>query len=189
MYFILKNDILLDLPAVDLNESENTSSVCYANGKKITENVNNPIVINTTATIGEQMVDFRDGSILIMSKRFLELFKAAGVDNLQIFPVIIKSTTDGTVWEDYFAVNILTMISCADLSKSDYSEIIAGVFFSFHELAIDVEKTQGALLFRLQEDPTTIIMHRSVGRYVRQQDPDKTLLGWTIGTIIQDSME
>jgi len=86
-----------------------------------------------------------------MSQKCLDLFEGAGVDNLQTFPAIIKSETDGTVWDNYFAVNVLGLISCADLSKSTYTEIMPGSY-RFRELAIYPEKAKGALLFRLQED-------------------------------------
>ena len=32
-----------------------------------------------------------------MSKAFLALVQEAGVDNLQVFPIVIKSTEDGTI--------------------------------------------------------------------------------------------
>lgn len=142
------------------------------------------MVYTTDAKAGDTMRDFLDGSLPIMSKRFVNLLKDAGVDNFQLFPAIIKSKVDDTIWDDYFGVNILGLISCADLSKSTYSEIMPG-HYKFRELAIDAEKAKGVLLFRLEESITEIIIHRSVGRYIRDHDPDKTILGWSVKKIIQ----
>jgi hypothetical protein len=142
------------------------------------------MVFTTNAKAGETRRDFLDSEFPIMSKRFLELFQGAGVDNLQTFPIIIKSEGDGTIWKDYFGVNVLGVIACADLSKSTYDEIMPDHYI-FDELAIDAKKAKGALLFRLQEDSTSIIMDGSVGKYIMSKDPDDTMTGWDADEIIQ----
>lgn len=73
---------------------------------------------------------------------------------------------------------------CADLAASDYTEIFDGLY-DFDELAIDSAKTNEALLFRLQESPSTMIMHKSIGKYLMQNDPDQQLNGWDVEEIIQ----
>ncbi|MCW8997705.1 MAG: hypothetical protein OQK04_03165, partial [Kangiellaceae bacterium] len=110
--------------------------------------------------------------------------KGAGVDNLQVFPAIVKSEIDGTVWDGYFAVNVLGLIACADLDKSEYAEIMPGSY-RFSELAIHAKKANEALLFRLQEDPGSILMHKNVGKYIVENDPDETMVGWEADDIIQ----
>jgi hypothetical protein len=184
MYFTLINDIKFESDIYIKEPEDYPSELHVIGGNFIDIPVENPIVFTTNAKAGDVIRDFDNSSFLIMSKRFLELLQQAGVDNLQTFPVIIKSEEDGTVWEDYFSVNILGLISCADLSKSTYTEIMPG-YYRFRELAIHAEKAKDALMFRLQEHSPTIIMHRSVGRYIKEHDPDKTLLGWTVGRIIQ----
>ena len=57
--------------------------------------------------------------------------------------------------------------------------------YAFDELAIDASLINNQLLFRLQEHLPTIIMHRSVGRYIKDRDPEKTLAGWSVKKIIQ----
>ncbi len=184
MYFILKNNIFLE-PEIGFRQPENFShNLSFLSGRMITTPIDYCLVFTTNAKAGDAMVDFQDSSFPVMSKRFLEIIQAAGVNNLQTFPLIIKSEEDCTVWDNYFVVNVLGMIACADLSKSTYHEIMPG-FCLFDELAIYAEKAEDTLLFRLQEDPTTIIMHRSVGRYIKSQDPDKTLVGWSVAKILQ----
>ncbi len=184
MYFTLINDISFE-SAISINEPEDLPiELDFIGGQRIDIPVDNPLVFTTNAKAGDIIRDFDDSSFLIMSKRFLELLQQADVDNLQTFPVIIKSEVDDTIWDNYFGVNILGLISCADLSKSTYDEIMPGHYI-FDELAIHAEKADGALLFRLQEHSPTIIMHRSVGEYIMEQDPDETLLGWSVGEIIQ----
>ncbi len=184
MYFTLINDLLYDSDIIIDEPKDLPVELDFMGGNIINIPVDNPMVFTTNAKAGDVLRDFLKGSFTIMSKRFLTLLEDAGVDNLQTFPVIIKSKEDGTIWEGYFGVNIVGMIACADLPKSTYDEIMPGHYI-FDELAIHAEKAKDALLFRLQEHSPTIIMHRSVGRHIKSQDPDKTLLGWSVGKIIQ----
>ena len=66
-----------------------------------------------------------------------------------IFPAQIVSEVDGTVWNEYDAVNVLGAITCADLEHSQYSELMSDSLM-FDELVVDAEKVKGALLFRLE---------------------------------------
>lgn len=185
MYFILVND---NSPEFNfyINAPDNLPrEIDFISGDLIkNDELETPLVFTTDATTSTNMLDFRRGTVTLMSKKCFDLFKGAGVDNLQIFPAIIKSETDGTIWDGYFAVNVLGLISCADLSRSTYTEIMPGSY-RFRELAIHPEKAKGALLFRLQEDPPGILMHRNVGKYIIANDPDETMTGWEADDIIQ----
>ena len=184
MYYTLINDKLYDSEFWIHKPKNLPVELDFIGGDFITMPVDNPMVFTTEATKGDVLRDFLKSSFTIISKRFLEILQGAGVDNLQTFPVIIKSTEDGTIWEDYFGLNILGLISCADLPKSTYTEIMPG-HYRFRKLAIDAERAKGALMFRLAEHIPTIIMEGSVGRYIMEQDPDETLLGWHAEKIIQ----
>ena len=184
MYFTLVNDILSH-SQIKFKEPDGLPvELDFMGGETISLDIELPMVFSTNAKSGDKLPDFKKGSFTIMSQRFIDLLESAGVDNLQIFPIIIKSEVDGTVWDGYFGVNILGVIECADLNNSTYDEIMPEHYI-FDELAIHAEKAQGKLLFRLKEHLPTIIMHRSVGRYIKDSDPEKTLLGWTVKKIIQ----
>ena len=184
VYFILKNNILMDVE-YSLKEPEGLAmELSLLTGSPVTYPALEPLVFKTTATKDNVMIDFKDCSFPLMSRRFITLLQEAGVDNLQILPAVIESETDGTVWDQYVAVNVLGAIACADLAKSTYSELMPGSYM-FDELAIKADKAKGSLLFRLQEDKATMIIHKSVGKYLKDSDPDKSLLGWTVGRIIQ----
>lgn len=184
MYFTLVNDLLSDSEITFYRPKDVPIELDFIGGEYIKTPVENPMIYTTNAQAGDTLPDFEDSSFLIMSKRFVGLLREAGVDNLQLFPAIVKSEVDGTVWKEYYGVNILGLISCADLSNSTYDEIMPGHYI-FSELTIFPEKAKDALLFRLQEHSPSIIMHRSVGRHLKEQDPDQTLLGWSVGVINQ----
>lgn len=184
MYFTLINDIVSGFESTLIEPTNYPQDVNFISGKVITHTFDEPLVFITNAKSCDAMVDFSKGSVTLMSKRFLDLLKNAGVDNLQLFPAIVKSEEDGTVWEDYFAVNVLGMIACADLGKSIYDEIMPG-HYGFDELAIDAEKAKDSLLFRLHEHCPTIIVHKSVLAHIVDNDPEEILLGWEADDIIQ----
>ena len=184
MYYNLINDIRADFKG-SLEEPENIKRKSkFISGSTITEELPMPLVFTTDAKTGDAMVDFSKGTVTLMSERFFNLLKDAGVDNLQLFPAIVKSETDGTVWDNYFAVNVLGLIACADLDKSEYDEIMPG-HYGFDKLAINAEKAKDVLLFRLHEHSPTILVRNSVLNHIVKNDPDKSLMGWTARSIIQ----
>jgi hypothetical protein len=182
MYFQLKRDKFTDIGIV---EPEGLPlNLSFIRGAVITTPVDPSLIFTTNAVAQDSLPDFSGGSIPVMSQRFLTLLTQAGIDNLQTFPILIKSDIDGNIWDGFFAVNILGLIQCADLSKSDYGEIFHGLY-DFDTLAIDIKKVNGALFFRLQESPSMIIMHKSIGKYIMENDPDQSLTGWDVEEIIQ----
>ena len=184
MYYSLINNIRYESNIVIREPNNLPAEVSFISGKVITIPIKTPLEFTTNAVQGDKIRDFLRGSITLASKRFLDILQGAGVDNLQVFPVVIKSEKDKTTWDNYYAVNVLGAISCADLERSEYDEIMPGHYI-FDELAIDAAKAKGALLFRLHEHTPTILMHFNVGKYISSQDPDKTLLGWSVKKAIQ----
>ncbi len=135
-----------------------------------------PFQYATGAKSGDSLPDFRDSNIPLVSDKLLSLFRGAGVDSIQTYRAEVASRFDGTVWKNYSALNITEMISCADLSRSVYRELFPG-YYEFDSLSIDVSKTGGSLMFRLEESPGVILIHKSVGKYIGENDPAKTLRG------------
>jgi len=185
MYYTLINDIVSDFEGT-LNEPTNypQQEVNFISGTLIKHELEQPLVYTTSAKAGDAMIDFSKGSVTLMSKRFLEILKGAGVDNLQVFPAIIKSEKDDTIWSDYFAVNVIGIVACADLNKSIYDEIMPG-HYGFDTLAIDAKKAEGKFLFRLHEHCPTLIVHNSVLKYIVDNDPDYSIIGWETDEIVQ----
>jgi Immunity protein family (Imm11) len=100
----------------------------------------------------------------IMEKRLVATLQAAGVDNLQVFPAVVVNHQAGTVIENYLAVNVVGMVSCADMSKST-AKPLADVHF-FLKLEIDPGKARDALMFRLAESPMEIIVHEKTAKAI-----------------------
>lgn len=102
-------------------------------------------------------------SIPIFREDVLEVLEKAGVTNFQTFPARLTYTEQGSIFENYKAVNIIGCIAAADLARSDYTPAHAPAFrTAFRKLMIDPEKAKGQLMFRLLESVSKVIIHARV---------------------------
>jgi hypothetical protein len=112
-------------------------------------------------------VDFQDQTVPLMSKRLKEVLDSAGVDNINYLPITLRHTETGQIY-DYFAFNLLGLVAAADLAQSDISSF-DGDFVGdsqVHGLVIDPSKPGGALIFRLKEKFTAILVHEKIKQAV-----------------------
>jgi hypothetical protein len=98
-----------------------------------------------------------------VSQRLHDVLNIAGVSNIDYYPVTVEDE-DGQIVHRCFAFNLIGCVSCADMSKSDFSSIdgINMIAVDFESLVIDEGKTLGALMFRLAESVNGIVIHESV---------------------------
>jgi len=172
MYFVLQQDDSLNTNTSLKAPKEVANTLDFLSGTEITTPIDTPITFATKAKTGDTMLDYYNGEIPVMSKRFIDLLKEAGVTTLQTFPIIIKSKIDDTVWENYFAVNILDVVACGAFPESIFKENKPKHGIRC-ELAIDTEKVDGAVLFRLKEYLPTIVLHRNVVKHIIDNDADE----------------
>lgn len=159
--------------------SELDSEISFINGTIISNQINLPLLFSTEHTLLEPLKGLHCLSNPIMSDLFISTLQLAGVLNLQFYPCEIKSSVDGTIWKNYKIVNIIGLIACADLNKSEYTNIIdrpvenSIPLMAFEELKIDTSRTYGQLLFRLAEDPCIVIVSERVVTFLRKQKTDE----------------
>lgn len=139
--------------------------VSFTVGREIDRELPRPLIFPADTTAANPPPDFTQRVIPVMSSRLLAALREAGVDNLQSFEARLENPETGESWTGFSAVNIVGTIECADLGRSDYSEL-GGDLLSFSWLVIDPKRAKGALFFRLAESPSTIIAHRRVGDYL-----------------------
>lgn len=100
-----------------------------------------------------------------MHKRLVTTMQAAGVDNLQIFPAQVVDAISGAISSDYVVVNVVGMVSAANLAESQSREL-ADVRV-FDKLVLDVPKARKLLMFRLAESQMEIIIDAKVADAIR----------------------
>jgi hypothetical protein len=114
-----------------------------------------------------------------MSAELRGFLAGCGVDNIQYFPAQLISRSDGTVWDNYFAVNIIGVVAAADLKASEYTTVIdrpgsSGLpLVAFEDLKIDPNRAQGLNLFRLAESPSVIIISEALVQRLRSAKTDR----------------
>ena len=75
----------------------------------------------------------------------------------------IRDPKTGTVYSSYKAVTLVGLIACADLGASEHVSYGTPVVdVDFDSLVIDETRTYGALVFRLAECVTGIVVHEKV---------------------------
>lgn len=99
----------------------------------------------------------------LMSIRLWECLQQANVRNINVYPVLLADARTGQTHTSYVAFNITKRISAADLDQSTYAAPDgAAISVDFSALAIDNAKTNGELLFRLEESVSAIVVHASL---------------------------
>ena len=107
--------------------------------------------------------EFVDLNVPLMSKKLKETVQAAGVDNLNFYPVALRNTETGETYE-YFAFNLIGLVDAVDLGKSTITSH-DGDFVgdsSITDLAVNEEAARGLLMFRLKQKFSVILVHRRV---------------------------
>lgn len=121
-----------------------------------------PTPVRVTIAPGDagRMGEYYGSQIWLMSKRLRDFFTAAGVDNIDYYPAEIVDVESGNSYDNFFAFNVVGLISAADLGKSRYSDIDG--LKMFDSISVDAGKAKGALLFRMAESPSQILVHESI---------------------------
>ena len=121
---------------------------------------------------GNGMAEFFYEAFPIMSDKLISALCEAGVDNLQTYPAVLRDPLKGYERTDYKVVNVVGKIAAADMNNSDYIDMggVGMIAVGFKSLVIDTDKTHGALMFRLAESITDIIIHESVKMHLEKFD-------------------
>ncbi len=90
--------------------------------------------------------------------------EAAGVHNIQYYPAIVKDPLSGEELPDYFAFNVVGLVSAADMSKSKLMGTSSSTMLDadFDSLVIDESKAAAFPLFRLAENISAIVVSEQV---------------------------
>jgi hypothetical protein len=118
---------------------------------------------------GDEMPDFFDSTVPLMSARLLKVLKSAGVDNIDSYPVKIVDKAKGLSWDDYRAVNVVGCVDALDRQKTKSElDIETNALPTYTSVAIDPARALGLLCFRLDMGPGELVLHEKVAQAVAQ---------------------
>jgi hypothetical protein len=153
--------------------------ITFIGGAVISHPMPKPLVFETDHSSKEPPSGLHGMVHPVMSHAFVEALQQSGVSNLQCFPAELRSTVDNCVWTNYYAVNIIGLVACADLGASQFTHIIdrpgdnAVPLMAFEDLKVDPMLPKGSLFFRLAESPGTIIVAARVVKYLQSLRSDE----------------
>lgn len=115
--------------------------------------------------------DFSGMSVPLVSKRMKEALEAAGVENVDFFPVTLRETDSGATY-DYFAFNRIGLVSAraGSTMKSHDGDYVGDT--RVDDLVIDERAAGGLLMFRLKETFSVIVVHRNVKESIERAGID-----------------
>ncbi|MBN1186640.1 MAG: hypothetical protein JXR90_15420 [Spirochaetes bacterium] len=128
-----------------------------------------PLICNLNPKRGPKLRDLYLIDIPLFSNRFVKLLEDNGVSNLQCFNGGVREP-DGTLHDNYKAVNIVGLIACADLEKSEYISGSEPPIMEFTKLVIDEAKIGEHEFFRVQENSLYILVSESLKNVIEQSD-------------------
>jgi len=150
----------LGLEMVFLTETP-APEVAWTMGVRCPYQVKEPILCHLDPESGSTMPDLIPSSPLF-SQRFIDALKRAGVRNMDIYDAEVIDRKHGKTYSQYKAVNIIGLVSCANLENSEYAPNSKPPFMKFERLVIDESLTLGLPLFRLAEATQFILVSEQV---------------------------
>jgi hypothetical protein len=122
-----------------------------------------PIRCSLSPHAGPDMPDLFLTGTPCFSDRLLAALDAAGVDNVVRYNAELVDPS-GRVYTDYKAVNIVGAVSCADLERSEFLDVLEPPLMEFTHLVLDEARARDLPMFRLAESTLWILVAERVKR-------------------------
>ena len=112
--------------------------------------------------------DYFDGAIAFMSPRLVEVLRAEGVDNLDLYAAVITYRTTGER-HPVFAFNLIGLVAAVDTKRSKLSSADGDntIDTGIAGFAVDLAKAGDRRLFRLAENSLTVLAHARIKDAIR----------------------
>jgi len=146
-------------------------SISWRVGQRFATPPTEPVQVSLNPTHSDQMLTYYDVDAILMTRRMLEALRAVGVDNLDAYNAIVRHPGTGFETRDYVAVNLLGLVSAADLSRS---RVVGGssdhkLDTGFEGFTVDAARARGMLMFRLAENTSAILVRRTVREHLKRE--------------------
>ncbi len=166
MYYVMTCEGIY--PRNTIGESPDVPGSPWNDGQPLADAIPEPLVYALDPDYPGQMLPLYDIAEPLMREDLLGALEQAGVDNLQTYRAVIRDTVKNLEHKNYKAVNIIGVVSCADMDRSERMATTDSTMVDadFRHLVIDEAKTGGALMFRLAEAVSAIVVHEKVKKAI-----------------------
>ncbi len=180
-YFNLKENLSYSRSIECTSSLEEEHS--FLAGEWLDLKTNEPLIFEVDCPSNEYPGHFFDLNIPVFSSALIEQFRLAGIDNFQIYPVVLVNN-EQHVWNDFFAFNVLGLVDSANMAISTSLEIMPGdiddgipELVGFKKIVVDPSKVKGALMFRELRSPDMLIFDDKLVNYLKKNQPPE---GWRL---------
>src|SRR5215208_790718 len=123
-YFRFQPDIYGEYGITDYPDVP--TGVSFVAGRVISEALPLPLEFSVSNPANVPPRHLLGGMIPVASAQLVESLHAAGVDNLQTFPAVLRNEEAGLTWTNFLAFNIIGLVDAADMSASEFDTILPG---------------------------------------------------------------
>jgi hypothetical protein len=174
MYYILEKKAIGDLrDLATLARTPAIPGIDFMAGKRFdpTIAIQLPLRFELNPDVNGEMPWFFNAGGPLFHNRIVEALRVAGVDNIDVYDVLLIDPADGSEWTEYKAVNIVGLVAAADLSMSEFDPNDSDrlITTKFEKLVLNSAKAKGFLIFRLAEKVTAIIVHEKVKKAIEER--------------------
>jgi len=172
MYYVMQRDTQLSGKYVYVrDEPDGYDGDEWRTGEKM-ERPPSPMTLvfddDRTSQLSDMLLNAAD--LQVYSPQLVASLEAAGVDNLQYFPIRVRDAKTGKSRDDYVVANIVGRISCVDIEHSNVryfrnSKDIRSVeeFRIFEDRIAPLPgRKSPPLIFRLGESEFVVLAHESI---------------------------
>jgi len=158
-----------DDDATEIHNVPRPPGVSWNSGARITAPVPQPMQVELDPENPGVLLPMYHKGVLIFSDDLITALRDAGVDNLDVYELILSDPFTGAKHRNYKVVNIVGLISAADLGRSKHTAWGTPLIdVDFDSLVIDPAKARGALMFRLAENLAGIVVHAKVKNHLER---------------------
>lgn len=166
MYYVMTCDGIF--PRTTIGEEPELPRGPWKTGQRIDYPVEQPVRYELDPDYPGVMLPMYKANAPLFREDLLKALAEAGVDNLELFPAVLRDPKTGKEYDKYRAVNVVGLVAAADFGQSEVADGWEGGLFDtlFETLVIDEVASGEMLLFRLAESVSAIVVHENVKRTV-----------------------
>lgn len=139
-------------------------------GHQLLDNFTPPLICNLdNEHLNGVLPTFYMSPAIIGKKQFYQDLLDCGVDNIEAQPVVIKDTVNDREYTDHLLLNILGLVSCADLDQSDYAAL-GEEMMVIDELVLKKSNIGDLNMFLIREDTDCIVISEQVHSYLTSKE-------------------